>query len=204
MIILDFGSGNSCKNDLSIVKRMINELSRIDKDRKCIIKWQLFKECGENIPLSHEIFSHAWRDALWRGFETTASVFDIDSLNFLLGFNPKFVKIANRRDLDWLIGEIPRKIEVIISHASYVPPNHWPKRDKFLCCISKYPATVEDYESNFEDFNLRNGISDHTTDWTLYRKYQPEIYEVHYKLEDTTGPDGGAFARTPTKLEEIL
>ncbi len=204
--ILDFGSGNSCLNRWNIAKRMIDSLAEIDSERKCIIKWQLFLDCPPNIPLHDMIFKNSYEYAEELGFQTTASVFDKRSLGFLLSFDIPFVKIANRKDLDWLIGEVPRKIPVIKSIGK-------PTEETFdmlsfgvssLSCVSRYPAGVEDYEGFFPKMQLAFGISDHTTDWTLYRKYQPEIYEVHFKLEDTTGPDSGTFARTPEMLREIL
>ncbi len=203
MIILDFGSGNSCRNDWNIAKGMIDSLAEIDTQRECIIKWQLFRDCKPNILLEWGIFHLSYDYARGLGFQITASVFDLDSLKFLLTFDIPFVKIANRRDLDWLIGEIPRKIKVIRSVGSY---DGW-FGDDFLCCISKYPATIEDYESGFGGpMNyLSYGISDHTADWILYRKYHPEIYECHFVLEhDSNNPDGGPFARTPNDLAEIL
>ena len=53
-------------------------------------------------------------------------------------------------------------------------------------------------------WNYHGPISDHTTDFQLYNKYKPKIYECHYKLEDSTGLDAGEFARTPEQLAEIL
>jgi hypothetical protein len=38
----------------------------------------------------------------------------------------------------------------------------------------------------------------------LFRKFEPEIIEMHYKLPDSTGLDAGPFARTPEQLAEIL
>ena len=208
MIILDFGSGNTCQNDFSYMKKMIDTLSEVDKDRKCIIKWQLFKEAGRNVPLDRELFCLAYGYAKHYGFKTAASIFDKESLEFFLGFEIPFVKIANRRDLDWLIGEVPRKVQVIVSVGTKID---WILKrtsinlnDKILVCVSKYPATLESYEKQFIDINLKTGVSDHTTDWTLYRKYEPEIYECHFCLEDSTGPDAGLFVRRPNQLREIL
>ncbi len=204
MIILDFGSGNSCLNRWNIAKRMIDSLAEVDEFFQTTIKWQLFEDCHPNIPLDRSIFYDAFYYANDQGFKTTASVFDLDSLNFLLTFNIPFVKIANRRDLDWLIGEVPRKIPIIRSVA--LKDNNWNLyfgNVRNLCCVSEYPAFIDSYVP-FGAANLTNGISDHTTDWTLYRKYQPEIYEVHFRLEDTTGPDSGPFARVPEQVREIL
>ena len=72
----------------------------------------------------------------------------------------------------------------------------------FMCCVSKYPANTIDYENNLISC-LRHGISDHTTDWNLFLKYHPEIYEFHFKLSDSTGLDAGEFARTPEQITEV-
>lgn len=207
MIIADLGSGNTCGNSWDYTKKMIDALAEVDKKRKCIIKWQLFKECGANLPLSQRIFSNALCYAETLGFKTTASVFDKETLEFLLGFDVPFVKIPNRRDLDWLIGEIPRRIPIIKSVGFW----EWddPEIDEIdlLACISKYPATIEDYEIEFRagkfDY-LKKGISDHTSDWILYKKYRPMIEEVHFCLDDSTGLDAGPFARRPNQMKEIL
>lgn len=212
MIILDFGSGNTCKNDWPYAKRMIQSLADIDRDRKCIIKWQLFETAGDNIPLDKSLFHIAYDYAKGFGFQTTASVFDKQSLDFLLKFDIPFVKIPNRRDLDWLIGEVPRKRKIIISIGSKL---EWITSrinristdqpfDEILCCVSKYPASALDYENIFIDVVLKKGISDHTADWTLYNKYKPQIYECHFCLYDSTGLDSGLFARRPEQLKEIL
>jgi hypothetical protein len=47
MIILDFGSGNTCRNDKGIVKDMIQSLGQREG---IIIKWQLFQHLPPNIP----------------------------------------------------------------------------------------------------------------------------------------------------------
>jgi sialic acid synthase SpsE len=210
--ILDFGSGNSCLNDEKIVQKMIDELAQVDPDRKCIIKWQLFKEAGNNIPLNKYLFAlaHHWAGVL--GFKTTASVFDLESLQWLLQFDIPFVKIANRPDLYWLIEKVPRGISIIQSIDKNNLEDFKYYKNKFLnlnydgilCCISKYPATMLDYINNYYNSNmLSRGISDHTCDWKLYRKCRPDNYEVHFKLPDSTGLDAGEFARTPDMLKEI-
>lgn len=207
MIILDFGSGNTCRNDQNIITKMINELAEIDKKRKCIIKWQLFQNEGKNIPLSFLKFKFAYKYAAKLGFKTTASVFDLENLNLLLQYFKEeisFIKIANRPDLYWLINEIPRKIKVIISHSSLYIPNKKDFNIEYLCCISKYSATMEEYEQIHDIKYLKKGISDHTINWDLYNKYKPKIYECHYKLKDSIGLDAGKFAKTSKQLKEIL
>ena len=218
MIILDFGSGNTCKNDLSYVKRMIDELKAVDTGKhEIVIKWQLFTKAGDNTPLRPMAFEYAYRYAAKLGYQTTASVFDVESMAYLLQYDIPFVKIANRPDLYWLAGEVPRKIPVYVStgHMKKIKGNIFDKilelhATELLVCVSKYPATLKDYEDAFtwetysEEGHALVNISDHTTDFTLYHKYKPEIYECHYKLEDSTGLDAGDFARTPEQLAEVL
>lgn len=200
--ILDFGSGNTCKNDGEYIKRMIKELAAVDLKRKTIIKWQLFESAGDNIPLKKMYFEYAYRFAQKLGFKTTASVFDIQSLKFLLTFDIPFVKIANRSDLYWLAGEVPRRITVIFS----VDKNDLDLKNvgyDFIWCLSEYPSTAEDYIKAYGD-KLACGVSDHTANWDLFNKYKPNIYECHYKLKDSTGLDAGHFARTPEQIKEII
>lgn len=202
-IILDFGSGNTSKNNKQYVKQMIDELKKIDTGKhEIIIKWQLFKEAGENIPLNHDIFDYAYQYAREIGYKTTASVFDKESLDFLLKYDIPFVKIANNRMLDFLIYYIPQNIPLYISKDRDLFMEKKREKIEELWCISKYPAMLKDYL----DLSLESGcnISDHTIDFTLFYRYQPKIIEFHYKLNYSTGLDAGEFARTPEMLSKIL
>jgi len=209
-IILDFGSGNTHKNNWDYLKKMIDELKKIDtKKHEVIIKHQLFKEAGNNIPLDREIFKKAYYYAKELEYKTTSSVFDKNSLDFLLKYDIPFIKIANNRALDWLIREIPRKIPVYVSVGKSSSGGYNMRatstKDKYLCCVSNYPATIKEYESDCKIWGLKNAISDHTTDFRLWYRYQPAIIEFHYVLEhDPNNLDGGLFARTPRQLAEIL
>lgn len=203
MIILDFGSGNTCKNDTAYIRRMIDALADVTPRRDIIIKWQLFKEAGENVPLSHYCFQFAYQYAQAQGFKTTASVFDKASLDYLLTYDVPFVKLANCDKSRLLNVHIPRGKQLVASFD--------PNQDRlmicnsyYIVCISKYPASVSDYETNACKEWIEGGISDHTTHFELYHKYKPYIYECHYKLDDSTGLDAGDFARTPEQLKEIL
>jgi sialic acid synthase SpsE len=213
MFILDMGSGNSCDNHFSTIKEMIDSIAEIDKDRKIILKWQLFKEAGKNVPLDHDSFRQAYEYAKYKGFKTTASVFDKESLDFLLTFDIPFVKIANNEKYYYLVNEIPRGIIAIIS-ADFYDLKKFPIsfrdffNNLFMHCVPKYPAEMEDYiktQKGLPHLFLTAGISDHTTNWDLYRKYKPKIYECHYVLKhNKNNLDGGLFARTPEMLEEII
>ena len=212
MIILDFGSGETCKNDEKYVEKMIDSLAMVDKgDKDIVIKWQLFN----NIPykdrklsaLKPVIFLHAYVYAEKYGYKTTASVFDLETLIFLSCYDVPFIKLANRPELyeySRVIRATGHKAVVSVGnsklfsrltkeHESVIP----------LCCVSEYPALAHDYIKTFGNL-MHEGLSDHTTDFFLYHTYQPKIYECHYKLEDSTGPDAGVYARTPEQLKEIL
>jgi hypothetical protein len=48
------------------------------------------------------------------------------------------------------------------------------------------------------------GLSDHTIDFSLYRKYNPQIYECHvgFEKKDALGPS--EFIKTFDEVEAIL
>jgi sialic acid synthase SpsE len=208
MIILDFGSGNTCKNDLAYIKRMYDELKAVDSEKQeIVVKWQLFEQAGDNIPLTHKAFQFAFHYGRKLGYKVTSSIFDNESLKFLMQYDIDlpFIKIANNRNLDVLTEKIPRKTKVIFSMGDmFSIPKLTASHDDFLCCVSEYPAKVRAYEIRFSPYQLHKGISDHTDDFELYRKYNPNIIEWHYKLADSTGLDAGPFARTPEQLAEVI
>ncbi len=198
MIILDFGSGNTCQNDIGKVRELIDSVEGKD----VIIKWQLFQEGGINIPLKRAVFEKAYTYANKKGLSTTASVFDIESLRFLKKFDIPFIKLANNP----ICYKLARLIHtpMIVSYPSIAEMGK--RKDiKPLCCVSRYPAQAIQYEKNFISYWLTQGISDHTEGFDLYHKYQPEIWEKHYVLKhDKNNPDGGIFAMTPSDLQKIL
>lgn len=197
MIILDFGSGNTCQNSLSIVDEMLDRLEENDRRRhEVVIKWQIFQNAPPNIPLDYEVFEYAYEYAKVKGYQTTASVFDEASLDFLKMFDVPFIKIAARPELYRLVDET---VPYIIS----VPPRYEeiPNGCQYMRCIPEYPATVDAYERNFTPEQLSQGISDHTEGFTLYHRYKPKLYEKHVVIErDRNNPDAGTFAAT---FEEI-
>jgi len=214
-IILDFGSGNTCQNNKSIIKNMIDELCRVDsKKHDIVIKWQLFKRAGDNIPLTRESFSYAFEYAKQCGYKTTASVFDFESFVFLKTFKDlPFIKIANNDELYWLLGYIQES-----GYKSYISVKDEKSFKNFknqfdlgisynfdlFCCVSKYPADGIDYQETFSKDNLKYAISDHTTSLKLFNVYNPLKIEWHYKLNDSIGLDAGQFAKTPQMLKEVL
>ena len=214
-IIIECGSGNTCRNNPVIIGKMIDEITKIDTHKhEIIFKWQLFEKAGNNIPLDYDMFNLAYWYAKYKGYETTASVFDKHSLWRLLkatDYDPVFVKIANNRDLDYLIGEIPRKIPVYVSISNVQEIREirnylslFTQIDIPMMCVSEYPADITQYEKNFNKGVLGRAISDHTIGLDLFNKYKPAIWEKHFKLKDSTGLDAGEFAITPEELQAIL
>jgi sialic acid synthase SpsE len=206
--ILDV-SANTHRNDWEYLKKMLDNLKAIDTGKhEIIIKHQLFVKAGENIPLDREIFKVAYNYASNLGYKTTSSVFDKESLDFLLQFNIPFVKIANNRNLDWLISEIPYHIPVYLSVGNKKEWHEKKDADNIvtLCCVSDYSnADIKDYEKFHPHLARGCKLSDHTHNWDLFNKYRPEIYECHYCLEhDENNLDGGLFSRTIEQLKEIL
>jgi sialic acid synthase SpsE len=206
-------SGNSCRNDKAIVKQMIDAIKAIDTGKhEIILKWQLSLDDGINVPLDHDVFDYAYKYGNEQGYKVTSSVADLESLKFLLQYEVCFVKIPNDRGLDWLIGYVPRMIPIYVSYGESMDYcKNLGCNCKTLACISKYPATIEEYEKEFSmglviPKCILNGgrISDHTIGLDLFKKYQPRIWEKHFKLPDSTGLDAGEFAILPEELREIL
>lgn len=198
--ILDMGSGNSAKNDPKIIMAMIDAIEKVDTaQHEVILKWQLFKEALPNRPLSHEAFQFAYDYASRFGFETTSSVFDIESMRFLMGFDVPFVKIACRPELYELAQYSTVPVYVSTAGSLVDIPDA-----TVMACVPKYPATIAEYENHFTVDELKI-VSDHTIGWNLYRKYNCDIIEKHFCLErDDYNPDSGMFAVTPDQLAEVL
>jgi len=197
-IILDMGSGNTCKNSVDYAYKMIDAVAAIDSHKhEVIFKWQLFKDEPPNVPLDHLVFGRAYAHAKGLGYKTTSSVFDKESLDFLLNFDIPFVKIACRPRLYWLIGEMPRKIPVYISwDGKQVAPMGSYTR---MFCVPAYPADLKDYR----DGEL--AYSDHVKGLKLWNKWHPDIWEKHFILEDDpNNPDCAGHAIKPDLLKEVI
>jgi len=197
-LILDLGSGNTCHNSREEVYKLIDA---VPQDPRIVLKWQLFTDEKPNISLDRDIFRIAYEYAATKGFKTTASVFDLSSLRFLLTFNIPFIKIANNAALYELIGHVPRNMPVYASFSKFTRPR---KCDEKLCCISEYPAPIWRYYDDFGVKELKAGISDHTNSIALALFQNPAILENHFCLEDSEGLDAGAFARTPWQIEKLV
>lgn len=219
-IILDM-SANTHKNNKDYLKRIMDSIKEIDTGKhEIIFKAQLFQFAPPNMPLDYDVFDFMYDYGKEMGYKVTSSVFDLFSLKFLLEYNPIFIKIANNRSLDYLIDLIPRGLTVYKSMSFSEMCHSYDHKVINLFCVSKYPAKLDDYKKleicqdvhhcGYLDFTKGKGnviqlaVSDHTIGLDLFKKYQPAIWEKHYKLHDSTGLDAGEFAITPESLKEIL
>lgn len=204
-LIIDMGSGNTCKNDCAYVNKMIDTIGEQKWQSEVILKWQLFQDAPPNTPLERLVFKHAYHYALKNyKLQTTASVFDYSSLLYLTSFKIPFVKIANNPKLYSMIDDIPHDTPIIRSVSKKSDDNYSGYTGNRLlvnlACVSQYPARIEAYEANFTANELKF-LSDHTVGTALIEKYKPMYVERHYKLADSTGLDAGEFAST---VEELL
>jgi sialic acid synthase SpsE len=198
LFILDMGSGNTCRNDKDTIRRMIHEVAELDfNGHDVVLKWQLFKDAPPNVPLDHGCFNYAVEIAERLALQTTASVFDLESLRFLMNFDVPFVKIANRPDLYHLA-----EFAAVPFYVSTAQSGFNLKDAVMLACVSNYPATIEEYEARFTPGELQY-VSDHTVGWRLYEKYRPYVIEKHFVHERVDGnPDAGPFSVTADELAE--
>jgi sialic acid synthase SpsE len=206
-IILDY-SANTFKNDKKLIKRGIDEIKKIDSGKhEIVFKTQLFIKAGDNIPCTHESFEYLYEYGNSQGYKVTASVFDKESLEYLLKFDVPFIKIANRPDLYWLKNEIleykqknniPQHSEPLVYMSFNKKIEAGLEGSYAFYCVSEYPAKIDDYPSSYKL------LSDHTEGLDLFIISKPEKWEKHYKLSDSTGLDAGSFAVTAEDLKEIL
>ena len=209
-IVLEFGSGNTCKNNKEYVQKMLDALRAVDNDNfDIVIKWQLFeKTAGDprNIPLKKSVFDYAYRYAKDLGYKTTSSVFDVASLDFLLEHDIPFVKISCNSTYDFLMDSVPKNMWIYKSISMGLGCKADGLKRLYLNCIPSYPASTKAYMDMLQTTNkyLKYYISDHTDNWKVFKWFRPDVYECHFKLKDSTGLDAGVFARTPEQLGAIL
>jgi len=196
-IILDY-SANTHNNDLRKITELIKTVKSYDTVKhEIIFKSQLFVSAGANVVCTHESFDHMYKTCKDLGYQCTASVFDLDSLCFLLTYDIPFVKIANNKKLYHLAEDVPKDIEVIAScNVADYYSNKSPGTT--LACVSEYPASLFDYPRDIIQ------LSDHTKGLLLWHKNKPIIWEKHIKMPGDTGLDAGPFCITPEELADIL
>ena len=206
MIILDFGNGSVCLNDRDNIKTMIDRLADVDIDRKIVIKWQLFLNIPPKLSLRRDLFDFAYKYAADLGFMTTASVFDLDSLDFLLRYHVPFVKLANQPQMWRYTDDVPRSVDLYVSVGSERDFKWmWYKKPTgVMACVSEYPATIDDYYETFGEKILKAGISDHTDNISLYKAYRPRLYEKHYTVPEIPTDKVRKYCADPYQVKKLL
>ncbi len=206
--IAEMGSGNTCRNDFGLVSAMIDAVVEQDTGKHNVVfKWQLFHDMPPNEKLDWSVFTEAYEYAEGHGYQTTASVFNEECLQFLLEFDVPFVKLPCVRELYPLAKKVPADISVVVSYPNATRVADAKRNERIipLCCVREYPADIVKYRAMFDKEQLQYGISDHTEGWGMYHAYQPEWLEKHIVLErDEDNPDAGPFAVTPDELEGVL
>lgn len=188
---------------------MIEGVAAVDnRQHEIILKWQLFAEFGNLTPLHHGTFQSAYDYARALGYETTASVFDVESCFFLARFNVPFVKLACIPDLYDLadnsgFGYWNDPLVISVPDSETFTALRDEGREHLLCCIREYPADEGAYRDIFGEW-LDYGISDHTEHGDFVYSNSPKIYERHFCLDGQTGPDTGEWALRPNDLRQVL
>lgn len=166
-----------------------------------VCKFQLWTDpeitARGNVPLPFEHFQELWRYAEDLGIELTASAFDEISLDFLLGFHPKYVKFAYSKR-HWKAGiekAFTKGAMPIVSTSLLDAPNITKEAIK-LFCIPEYPVLhAVDFQNLSESpaWKLIHGFSDHTCgiSQTISASMWPRVHfiEKHIRLETGSVPD---------------
>lgn len=208
IIILDLGSGNGRGNVIQYQREVIDYINFIDRHRhKIILKYQLFQKARPNIPLDPKVFDECFAYGTRLGYQVTASVFDKPSLKFLLEYPVPFVKIACQRDKYPLVGEVKRRIDVLVSvEAKDTEAQAHLTCCRLLLCVPDYPAAVKSY-GVIERFSWYAGVSDHTEGLELWKSNHAkvELWEKHFTMErDPKNPDAAAHSLDKAGLKEMI
>lgn len=200
-LIFDLGSGKSTHNDQYYVQQIIDAIKEADTGKhEVILKFQLFQDAPPNVPLDPLVFDAAYLYGREKGYKVTSSVFDLPSLKFLLNYDIPFVKIACRKDMYWLIGEVPRKVPLYVSYDGSAITSFFTEGVTWLFCIPEYPAAKEPYLMTRPSI-----LSDHSEGLEVFKNLSPKIYEKHFVYErEADNPDAGLFALTVEDLKGIL
>lgn len=201
-IILDY-SANTHKNDFATIDRILGELQEIrEGHNEVTIKAQLFKRAGKNIVCKKRAFEYLYNKAIGIGFKCTASVFDKESLLFLVkNFDIDFVKFSCNRMQNDLVEFVPSKVKIFQSVSPDRISIDLVGEDTgrvYMLCVPSYPANLGDYPIGYSI------ISDHVVGLSLWNRDTPIIWEKHLMAEDSTGLDAGPFAITPKQLTGII
>lgn len=176
------------------------------------VKFQLFKPDSEfaknNIALDRNLFEYAV--SIGDG-KVTASCFDEDSLDFLLGFTPPYVKFAfsQRHQAEWIDKVTEKAIVTVVTGTI------WDE----ISCVVKLVTAIENNQTLYPnpymmDFSglfphYFQGYSDHSIGW--HNAYQSKLagaewIEKHLKLNrhDILCPDAVFASSDWGKIKHFL
>lgn len=175
------------------------------------IKFQLFAKDSEfaknNIWLDPELYREISIYAKEQGLDIGASVFDDDSLDFLLGTHPSFVKFAySQKNQEQRIWEVLKMgVETIVS-CDVMSDKRTPIPCLRLFCIPQYPVY---FQVCFDELFPRfDGFSDHTLGFEQTMNAVSagaKVIEKHMRIDpyDFTTPDS-QFALAPAEFSAMV
>lgn len=175
------------------------------------IKFQLFGRESEfaknNIWLDPELYQEISGYAKLQGLEIGASVFDDESLDFLLSTHPDFVKFAysQKERIGWIREVLNAGIETIVS-CDVMSDKKVPIACTRLFCIPQYPVY---FHVCFDEIFPRfNGFSDHTMGFEQTIEAVSagaKVIEKHMRIDpyDFTTPDS-QFALSPAEFSAMV
>lgn len=212
-IIFDVGSASLSNNDKFYYDRLVDmlcDLFPIRYWKRVVLKAQLFVDRLWGVLLDRRVFEYFKSIAQKEGFQVTASVFDQESLEYLIeDKNIPFVKIAAIKELYPLIAKVPRKTAVVVSVTDSF---EWSRLQEafpdtvLMACVRQYPSLVKQYEGMFQREVLREGISDHSirdASFALFDTYNPRVYERHIALNETRKDKDRMYASYEEDIKEL-
>ena len=230
LIIAEIGQNHN--GDLEIAKKLIRVAREKGAD---IVKFQLY-DVGKIFTSDFQWYKEAKEAQLTKeqvlelvgdcenvGIEFSASVFDLERLQWTEELGMKRYKIASRSIYEEeLINKIAATGKDIMASLGMYKEDGFPEintkgKVDFLYCVAKYPTMPEDLDFLNVDFSRHAGFSDHTIGITaslIAMARGARIIEKHFTLDKQMyGPDHsgsmnpnelGQLVRYSQQIEDIL
>lgn len=208
--VIDPGSTHMNKKDY------IEELVlRASESGASSIKFQLFPDEHEftssgNIPLARDNFEHAMKVGEGK-ITVTASVFDEDSLQYLIGLKPEYIKFAfsKRKSLGWMQKCKDANIPIVVTSTIW-DEYHFPVI-KLVTSENGQTLYPNPYLMDFSGLfpEVFQGYSDHSIGWhnAFQAKQAGALYiEKHMMLDkpDIICPDAKFASCDFSKLAHFV
>lgn len=220
LIIAEIGQNHN--GDIKLAKKMIFEAKASGAD---IVKFQLYDvdsifnkdfewykeaKCAQ---LGFEQVRELKKECDEAGIEFSASVFDVERLEWVLKLDIQRIKIASRSIYNKELIDAAAKTgkEMIISLGMYkgkgFPSIKSRGRISFLYCVAKYPTKPEELNFSAVDFKKYAGFSDHTIGIEasiVAMARGARIIEKHFTLDKKMhGPDHKC-SMDPSELKDLF